>query len=118
MPRRKRRTADDVVCAADIIEFIETVCFIPEGRFVGKKLKLFDWQKDLIRLIYDNPHGTRRALISMGRKNAKTTLSAVCCWRTCAARRPRVSRIPSSILPRRAVTRPALFFRWRPRWCG
>jgi hypothetical protein len=26
--------------------------------------------------IYDNPHGTRRAIISMGRKNAKTTLSA------------------------------------------
>jgi len=76
MPRRKRRTADDVVCAADIIEFIETVCFIPEGRLVGKKLKLFGWQKDLIRLIYDNPCGTRRALISMGRKNSKTCLSA------------------------------------------
>src|SRR5215471_8549213 len=76
MPRRRRRTADDAVCAADIIEFIETVCFIPEGRLVGKKLKLFDWQKDLIRLIYDNPCGTRRALISMGRKNAKTTLAA------------------------------------------
>jgi phage terminase large subunit-like protein len=68
--------ADDAVCAADIIEFIETVCFIPEGRLVGKKLKLFDWQKDLIRLIYDNPCGTRRALISMPRKNAKTCLSA------------------------------------------
>src|SRR5215472_17252597 len=76
MPRRRRRQADDAVCAADIIEFIETVCFIPEGRLVGKKLKLFDWQKDLIRLIYDNPHGTRRAIVSMGRKNAKTTLAA------------------------------------------
>src|SRR5215475_13870641 len=76
MPRRRRRMADDVVCAADIIEFIETVCFVPEGRLVGKKLKLFDWQKDLIRLIYDNPHGTRRAIISMGRKNAKTSLAA------------------------------------------
>src|SRR5262249_38736257 len=76
MPRRRRRTADDVVCAADIIEFIETVCFIPEGRLVGKNLKLAAWQKDLVRLIYDNKHGTRRALISMGRKNAKTTLSA------------------------------------------
>src|SRR5215813_2724682 len=76
MPRRKRRTADDVVCAADIIKFIEACCYIPEGRLVGKKLKLFDWQKDLIRLIYDNPHGTRRAIISMGRKNAKTSLAA------------------------------------------
>jgi len=59
VPRRKRKQADDAVSAADIIEFIETVCFIPEGRLVGKKLELFDWQKDLIRLIYDNPHGTR-----------------------------------------------------------
>src|SRR5215469_11375905 len=76
MPRRKRRTADDAVCAADIIKFIETVCFVPEGRLVGKKLKLFDWQKDLLRLIYDNEHGTRRAIISVGRKNAKTCLAA------------------------------------------
>src|SRR5215472_1441237 len=76
MPRRRRRQADDAVCAADIIEFIEAVCFVPEGRLVGKKLKLFDWQKDLICLVYDNPYGTRRAIFSMGRKNAKTTLSA------------------------------------------
>src|SRR5262249_14096772 len=76
MPRRRRRQADDAVCAADIIKFIETVCFIPEGRLVGKKLKLYDWQKDLLRLIYDNEHTTRRALISMGRKNSKTCLSA------------------------------------------
>jgi phage terminase large subunit-like protein len=76
MRRRRRRQADDAVCAADIIEFIETVCFIPEGRLVGQKLKLAAWQKDLLRLIYDNEHTTRRALISMGRKNAKTTLAA------------------------------------------
>src|SRR5215469_6576103 len=76
MPRRKRRTADDAVCAADIIQFIETVCFVPEGKHVGQKLKLFDWQKDLLRLIYDNPHGTRRAIVSMGRKCGKTSLSA------------------------------------------
>src|SRR5215471_6392018 len=76
MPKRRRRQAGDAVCAADIIEFIETVCFVPEGRFVGKKLRLAAWQRDLLCLIYDNEHGTRRALISMGRKNAKTTLAA------------------------------------------
>src|SRR5262249_56073487 len=54
----------------------ETFCFIPEGKHVGKKLKLFDWQKDLLRLIYDNPHGPRRAIISVGRKNSKTCLAA------------------------------------------
>ena len=68
--------SDDKVTAADVITFIEQTCFVPEGKFVGKKLNLFDWQKDLLRLIYDNPHGTRRAIVSMGRKGGKTSLSA------------------------------------------
>jgi phage terminase large subunit-like protein len=33
---------------------------------------LRDWQRDIIRLIYDNPHGTRQAIISFPRKNGKT----------------------------------------------
>jgi phage terminase large subunit-like protein len=37
---------------------------------------LREWQRDVLRLIYDNPNGTRRAIISFGRKNAKTTLAA------------------------------------------
>jgi len=78
MPRRKQKQlSDDKVTAADVITFIEQTCFVPEGKFVGKKLELADWQKDLIRLVYDNPYGpTRRAIISMGRKNSKTTLAA------------------------------------------
>ena len=43
---------------------------------MGKALKLRKFQKDMIKRIYDNPAGTRRAILSMGRKNAKTTLSA------------------------------------------
>ena len=76
MPRRKRESADDRVTGADIIAFVEQTCFVPEGKLVGQKLVLQDWQKDLIHLVYDNPYGTRRAIFSMGRKNAKTTLSA------------------------------------------
>jgi hypothetical protein len=60
VPRGKsKQIAEDKVTAADVIAFIERTCFIPEGKFVGQKLKLFDWQKDLLRLIYDNPYGTR-----------------------------------------------------------
>jgi phage terminase large subunit-like protein len=73
VPKRK---PDDRVTGADIIAFIEEICFVPEGAHVGKKLKLLDWQKTEIRKIYDNPVGTRRAIISMPRKNAKSTLSA------------------------------------------
>lgn len=56
------------------IEWIESYCRIPEGKFVGQPVKLVKFQKDVIKGIYDTP--TRRAIISFGRKNAKTTLSA------------------------------------------
>src|SRR5690606_28002510 len=42
----------------------------------GKPVKLRDWQKAEIRKIYDNDAGTRRAILSFGRKNAKTAFSA------------------------------------------
>lgn len=60
----------------DIIQWIQDNCRIPDGAGVGSPVKLRDWQRDEIRKIYDNPHGTRRALISFGRKNAKTTLAS------------------------------------------
>jgi phage terminase large subunit-like protein len=58
------------------IRWIETYCRIPEGVDIGKKVKLRQWQKDEIIKIYDNTTLTRRAIISFGRKNAKTTLAA------------------------------------------
>jgi phage terminase large subunit-like protein len=62
--------------AARNIRWIQKHCRIPEGRDVGKRVLLRPWQKEEIRKIYDNPYGTRRAIISFGRKNAKTTLAA------------------------------------------
>jgi phage terminase large subunit-like protein len=59
------------------IRWIEDYCRIPEGQFVGQKVKLRSWQKKVIRGIYDTP--TRTAIISFGRKNAKTTLSGFLC---------------------------------------
>lgn len=56
------------------IRWIETYCRVPEGRLVGQPVVLRDWQKDIIREIYSTP--TRRAIISFGRKNGKTALSA------------------------------------------
>ena len=58
------------------VEWVQRYCRVPEGRDVGKPVKLRDWQKAEIRKIYDNPHGTRRAILSFGRKNGKTALSA------------------------------------------
>ena len=71
-PRRaKRATRGD-----RIIEFIETFCYVPEGKFVGKPVKLRQWQKDIIHAIYDAKPTPRTAIVSIGRKNAKTTLCA------------------------------------------
>jgi phage terminase large subunit-like protein len=58
------------------IAWIETVCCIPEGRDVGRPVRLREWQRQEIIKIYDNPHGTRRAILSFGRKNGKTALAA------------------------------------------
>jgi phage terminase large subunit-like protein len=59
-----------------VINWIEEYCRIPEGRGVGELVKLRTWQKKDIKKIYDNPNGTRRAILSFGRKNGKTALSA------------------------------------------
>ena len=59
------------------IKWVEDYCRVPEGTFVGQPLKMADFMKDDFRAIYDNPAGTRRAIISRGRKNAKTTESAL-----------------------------------------
>lgn len=58
------------------IKWIQDYCRVPEGRLVGQPVKLRAWQKDEIGKIYDNPSGTRRAIISFGRKNGKTALAA------------------------------------------
>lgn len=62
------------VTAQQIIEFIEGQCRIPEGKDVGKPVRLRDWQRDELRKIYDNPAGTRLAIVTFGRKNGKTAL--------------------------------------------
>jgi phage terminase large subunit-like protein len=60
-----------------IIRWIEKRCYVPEGKLIGQPFLLSEWQKIEIRRIYDNPAGTRRAILSFGRKNGKTSLAAV-----------------------------------------
>lgn len=56
------------------IAWIEQYCRVPEGRDVGKSVKLRPWQRKEIERIYGSP--TRRAIISFGRKNGKTALAS------------------------------------------
>lgn len=59
-----------------VIAFIERFCIVPEGTLLGQKVKLLPFQKKFILDIYDNPHGTSRAYLSIARKNGKTAIIA------------------------------------------
>jgi len=54
--------------------WIEQYCRIPEGKFVGKPVRLTAKQRRWLSRIYDTP--TRLFILSMGRKGAKTTFAA------------------------------------------
>ena len=60
------------------IRWIQEWCRIPEGKrqLIGKPVVLREWQKAELLKIYDNPAGTRQAIISFPRKNGKTALIA------------------------------------------
>ncbi|MFY0183855.1 terminase large subunit [Stenotrophomonas rhizophila] len=59
-----------------VIEFIERYCLTPDGAQVGQPMLLADFQREFIRGVYDNPNKTRRAYLSIARKNGKTGLIA------------------------------------------
>ena len=54
------------------IRWCEDHLHLPEGRFVGQPLVMAEFMREDFRAIYDNPNGTRRAIISRPRKNSKT----------------------------------------------
>lgn len=62
--------------AERVIAFIERYCVVPDGKLVGQPIKLEAFQRRFIVDVYDNPAGTARAILSIGRKNGKTALIA------------------------------------------
>lgn len=63
--------------ARGVVLFIENYLRVPEGKDAGKPVVLRDWQIKDIQKIYGNPAGTRRAILSFGRKNGKTAIAAM-----------------------------------------
>lgn len=59
-----------------VIAFIERYCRAPEGKHIGQPIKLEPFQRQFILDVYDNPHGTHTAILSIARKNGKTALIA------------------------------------------
>ena len=60
-------TRGELVCG-----FVEGFCLVPEGDHVGKPVVLAEFQRQFILEVYDNPHVTDTAILSIARKNAKT----------------------------------------------
>lgn len=71
------RTAKNIESRGNrVIRFIETHCRVPEGKLVGKPIKLIPEQRKFVLDVFDNPHGTKTGIYSTARKNAKTALMA------------------------------------------
>jgi len=66
----------DVSRAQRNIQWIEKFCRVPEGKDIGKPVKLRLWQRRIVRGIYDEEDLSRSVIIPLGRKNGKTTLAA------------------------------------------
>ena len=61
------------------VEFIETFCTLTKGRRGGQRVKLLDWQEDVVRRLFGwtRPDGTRRfrsAYVEIPKKNGKSLL--------------------------------------------
>jgi len=63
--------------AGEVIDWIHRYCKVPEGKELGKPLRLRRFQQEAVAAIYNNPAGTRQAILSYGRKNAKTSTAAL-----------------------------------------
>ncbi len=69
--------ARSLTLAERVMYFIESVLIVPEGSRQGKPIRLDLFQIVFIYAVYDNPHTTRRAILSIARKNSKTTTIAM-----------------------------------------
>jgi phage terminase large subunit-like protein len=79
-PRRAFKLRPGGLTRADrLIRWLETLQ-ITSGQHAGRKLRLREWQREIIRDVYatdaDGTRPVRTALVSMGRKGGKSTLVA------------------------------------------
>ena len=64
-------TRDGKVCT-----FVDQYFLIPEGAQVGRPIKRMEFRTQFILSVYDNLHRTKRAYLSIDRKNVKSALIA------------------------------------------
>lgn len=74
MPRAKRKAA--VSLSERVARWMEEHLVVPDGRLAGQAMAIYPWQREILGAIYDRKPMARRVIVSMGRKNGKTTLAA------------------------------------------
>lgn len=81
--------------------FCERYLLVPEGSLVGKPIRFDEFQERFFYSVYDNPAGTRRAYLSMARKNGKTaTIACIALIHIIGPEAVKNSRIQSGALSR------------------
>lgn len=75
MAKRAAREAVEQSRADKVCAFVEKHLIVPEGKDVGRPVRLRPWQRQIIEGIYEP--NVRRVIISLGRKNGKTALVAM-----------------------------------------
>lgn len=84
-----------------VIAFIERYCIVSEGDLIGRPIRLEPFQKRFFTDVYDNPRGTRRAYLSIARKNSKTaTIACLLLAHICGPEAVQNSRIISGAMSR------------------
>jgi phage terminase large subunit-like protein len=58
------------------MKFCETHARVPEGPLVGQPIRFAPFQEAFFYSVFDNPAGTKKAILSMARKNSKTATIA------------------------------------------
>lgn len=73
----RRVKLENLTRAERTMAFAERYLKVPEGDLVGKPIRLMRWQEAFFYAVFDNPAGTKFAILSCGRKNSKTVTSAM-----------------------------------------
>lgn len=84
------------------MKFVESYAVVPEGPLVGQKIRLADFQEAFFYAVYDNVHVTKKAILSMARKNSKTaTIACIVLVHTVGPEAKQNSRINSGARSRK-----------------
>jgi phage terminase large subunit-like protein len=76
----------DEAAGQRVCDFLESYCYLSEGRWAGKPMELIDWQRDSSMRMYGwkRPNGTRRfrwVYCEVGKKNGKSPwTSGLACY--------------------------------------